>query len=114
MKTDLNYLKTMSGNSSELISEMIDIFRNQVDEFSLELQKLYDSQNYEGLGKLAHKAKTSVAIMGMDSLSNQLKILEKSALSGKNPETYQEIINYFKSECKEALKELTDFQNQLS
>ncbi len=34
MKTDLSYLKEMSGGNKELVLEMITIFRDQVAEFS--------------------------------------------------------------------------------
>ncbi len=114
MKTDLNYLKTMSGNSIELISEMIQIFNDQVIEFSVEMQELHDRQDFSSLSKLAHKAKTSVSIMGMHVLSEKLKELEVSARDSKNTESYQEIIDFFKSECDQAVMELKDFQDQLS
>lgn len=114
MKTDLNYLKTMSGNSPELISEMIEIFSGQVEEFAVEMQNLLDSNDYDALGKLAHKAKTSVSIMGMMPCSEKLKTLELYTKDLSNIDSYQGIINFFVSECDEAVKELKDFQNQVS
>ena len=114
MKTDLNYIKTMSGDNKELICEMIDIFNDQVIEFSAEMQKLLDNKDYETLGKLAHKAKSSVAIMGMNDLAKKMKKLELDTKYLSNLNSYQGIINTFKSECAEAVKELKEYQNQLN
>jgi HPt (histidine-containing phosphotransfer) domain-containing protein len=103
----------MSGGNPELIAEMIDIFSSQVNEISFEMQKLLDEKEYELLGKLAHKAKTSVAIMGMNELSQDLKKLELQAQELINIETYQSFIDNFKLETEEAVKELLYFKKNL-
>lgn len=114
MKTDLNYLKTMSGGDTRLINEMIDIFRDQVDEFSQEFNTLLEKNDYINLGKLAHKAKSSVAIMGMNDLAEKLKELELLTRKGEKSEKYPEYIRIFNTDCKIALKELDDFQQSLN
>lgn len=114
MKTDLNYLRTMSGDNHELISEMIDIFNSQVIEFSADMQNLLNTKDYDSLGKLAHKAKSSVAIMGMNDLSTSLKELEINTKNVTEVESYQDYINFFKSECTQACKELLDYKNKIN
>ncbi|MFW5821268.1 MAG: Hpt domain-containing protein [Bacteroidota bacterium] len=114
MKTDLNYLREMSGEDPGLMSEMIDIFKEQVVEMEAEMQALYDNGDYSSLGKLAHKAKTSVAIMGMDNLAKQLKDLEIQSKEGINVNNYQSFIDNFRNETKEAIIELTNFRKKLS
>ncbi len=114
MKTDLSYLKSMSGDNQELIYEMIGIFTEQVDEISSEMQRLLNEKEYESLGKLAHKAKSSVAIMGMDLLSGKLKELELLTRNCQHPERYQDYIDLFKSDCSEAVKELTSYKKLIA
>jgi len=114
MKTDLSYLRSMSGDSVELIQEMIEIFTGQVEEFKVELQELLDRKDYEALGKLAHKAKSSVAIMGMDDLAKDLKELELLAKNGKKQEKYKVYIDRFKSDCTEAVQELESFKKSIA
>jgi HPt (histidine-containing phosphotransfer) domain-containing protein len=109
-KTDLKYLITTTNNNPEIILELIDIFIDQIGEFNNDFQKLYDLKNFDALGKLAHKAKSSVAIMGMENLSIKLKELEILARESKNPETYPLYIRYFKEECAEAALELADYK----
>ncbi len=114
MITDMNYLQTMSGGDHDLINEMINIFKVQVNEFSQDFHKHLEQENYIDLGKLAHKAKSSVAIMGMNDLSKKLKELELLTKNGKKTEKYQEYIEYFNAECKLALKELEEYQKSLT
>jgi HPt (histidine-containing phosphotransfer) domain-containing protein len=106
MMIDLSYLREMSGGNKELILEMISIFTAQVKEFGSEMDHLLLNKQYDLLGKLAHKAKSSVSIMGLNDLAIQLKELENSAASGKNAETYASIIVNFKKATSEAVQEL--------
>jgi HPt (histidine-containing phosphotransfer) domain-containing protein len=57
---------------------------------------------------LAHKAKSSVAIMGMSDLATILKTLELQAKEGKELEKYQSYIDRFRTDTAEAIKELDD------
>ncbi len=106
MKVDLSYLKEMSGGNNDLVLEMISIFKTQVDEFAGDMDQLLAEKKYDLLGKLAHKAKSSVSIMGLNELAIRLKELENSACAGKNIASYKGIIELFKQETKEAVKEL--------
>jgi HPt (histidine-containing phosphotransfer) domain-containing protein len=106
MKTDLSYLKEMSGGNTDLVLEMINIFREQVAEFSRDMDLYLKNRDYDQLGKLAHKAKSSVSIMGLQDLAKDLKNLENLAREGKKPKTYADIILKFKDETREALLEL--------
>ena len=106
MEIDLSYLREMSGGNKELILEMITIFTSQVKDFGTEMDQLLESGQYEKLGKLAHKAKSSVSIMGLNDLAVNLKDLETSAAERKNTESYGHIVDLFKNTTEEAIKEL--------
>ena len=100
----------MTDENNELILEIIDIFISQVEEIWNEMQDTYNRKDIDSLGKLAHKAKSSVAIMGMTALSNQLKDLELFCKGNTNEDIYQKIIDQFKSECLQAIDELQIFK----
>ena len=106
MKIDLSYLREMAGGNKELVLEMITIFKHQVVEFSEGMDQLLRNKEYDSLGKLAHKAKSSVAIMGLEELSKRLKDLELSAREGKKVDSYPRIVAAFKQETAEAVREL--------
>ncbi len=108
MKIDLSYLREMSAGNKTLVIEMIDIFKDQVVEFSTGLDEYYAKKEYENLGRLAHKAKSSIAIMGLNELAKELKTFETLAKSGEEVDRYPEFITSFKQETQEALIELED------
>lgn len=106
MITDLNYLKTMSGGDPAFIREMIDLFREQIEEYKLEMPELLRKKEYSSLSKMAHKAKSSVAVMGMTQVSDLLKELEVLAGEEKEVERYESMIEEFLSQSELAIEEL--------
>jgi len=106
MKTDLSYLNEMSGGNRELMQEMISIFLAQVDEFARDMELHLRNKDYDKLGKLAHKAKSSVSIMGLNKLANDLKMLEELTKNGKDPSKYPRLVKSFRDETTEAVEEL--------
>lgn len=103
---DLTYLNTMAGGDEEIIQEMIILFIEQVPEFIENFKKHLKEKDYIALGKEAHKAKSSVLIMGMTDLATDLKNLQLITIAGINKETYPLFIKKFEYECLEAIKEL--------
>jgi HPt (histidine-containing phosphotransfer) domain-containing protein len=110
IKTD--YLDMVAGNDNGLIKELVDIFSSQIEEFYSQMIVLLDQKNYKELGLLAHKAKSSVAIMGMDELSEMLKTFEIKARDGKDTELYAAYVSKFENDTKCALVELNTLINR--
>ena len=75
------------------------------------MNSLLAEKNYTSLGLLAHKAKSSVAIMGMNDLAQMLKTFELQAKEGKESQLYDSYLTRFKSDTEEAVKELEDLIN---
>lgn len=113
MHVNLEYLEMVSGGDHDIVSELIDIFRKQSKEFHDEMLYLNESKLYSQLSQLAHKAKSSVAIMGMEQLATRMKQLEIMAREGDKPEEYEEIIEFFGSESALALIELDDYLGRI-
>ncbi len=102
------YLDSVSGGDTEMVREIVDMFRSQADEIYNEMNSLLAEKKYHTLGLLAHKAKSSVAIMGMNDLATLLKTFELQAKEEKEIEKYGSYIARFRSDTAEALKELDD------
>lgn len=109
MKTDLTYLKNMSGGNKEVMKEMIDIFCEQVKEISENMFQSLSDNDWLSLSRLAHKAKSSVAIMGMAEMENDLKKLEHYAAEQKEVDIYKSLVEKFDAECKIAIGELKNY-----
>lgn len=108
------YLDSVSGGDPAIVRELVSLFREQVTEFRDEMNSLFASKEYQLLGMLAHKAKSSVAIMGMRGLADMLKIFEIEAKEGKNTGQYLEYIDRFTHETKMAVDELDELVRNLN
>jgi len=104
--TDLNYLKTITEGNKEIVREMIEMFILQVPDFIKNLNSLYQSGQYLALGKEAHKAKSSLQIMGMTDLEKEMKQFQLKTIEGVDVESYPLHIRNFEIQCAAAIKEL--------
>lgn len=106
MKVNLNYLTTQTGGNKEVMIEMIGIFSEQLIEFQTGLSKFYEEKNWVKLGKIAHKAKSSVSIMGMDKTAALLKELELLASEEKEINRYETMLNTIFGDFNRAKQDL--------
>lgn len=102
------YLDSVSGGDPDIILEIVTMFREQSLEITREMRSHYQNGNWKSLGALAHKAKSSVEIMGMSNLGSMLRTWEFQAKEGKNTELYDSYISRFSQETDAAVKELDD------
>lgn len=103
----------MSGDNKNIIIEMITIFVSQVPEFIEELNYCYEKADWYNLSMIAHKAKSSVGIMGMARQAEALKELELLAKNQKETDKYKDIIQLFIEDCKIAVEELESIKTKL-
>ncbi len=109
---NIEYLDSVSGGDTEIIREIVVLFKDQSVEIYDEMKSDFSEKNYHSLGLLAHKAKSSVAIMGMNDLALMLKTFELQAKEGKATELYESYIERFKSDTEAAVTELEDVINE--
>jgi len=74
---DLTYLESISDGDYDIVFELIDIFLEQIVEFTRSFEESFSNKNWKNLAAMAHKAKSSVISMGMEELGNvDLKNME--------------------------------------
>jgi HPt (histidine-containing phosphotransfer) domain-containing protein len=105
---NMEYLDSVSGGDPEIVKEIVGIFKEQSVEIYNEMKSHLAEKNYLSLGLLAHKAKSSVAIMGMNELAAMLKTFELQAKEGQEPQLYESYLTKFKSDTEQAIGELED------
>ena len=108
---DLTYVKGMAGGSMDLVREMINIFISQIPEFLEEMRSCHDKKDWYHLGLIAHKAKSSVAVMGMEQQAMDLKEMEALAKEAKDTDRYAAMIDKFEKNCYQAIEELNRIKN---
>ncbi len=107
------YIESIAGGDKDTIRELVDLFREQVVEFRLEMNTLLENRDYYNLGLLAHKAKSSIAIIGMADLAIMLKTFELDAKESRNVESYATWIARFESDTVKAIDELNEYVSNL-
>lgn len=110
---NLSYLNEISNGNKDFIIELIDMFFLQVPEYQNLLQDYLKKKDWHNLGRTAHKAKSSILMMGMDDLSRDLKNLEENTKEAKNISEYSEIIAKFVRGSNAAIKELEEIRKKI-
>ncbi len=113
-KINLTYLETLADGNNELIIELAQIFIEQVPEFIAEMNEHYTNKNWQALSAIAHKAKSSIDIMGLSELRKMLKNLEIDAKNNENTDSYKSVIAYFTSTCNNAIIECEELIKKLN
>ena len=104
--TNLDYLRTITEGDKAIIREMIEMFLQQLPGFVKNLNELYQSGQYLALGKEAHKAKSSLQIMGMKELEQEMKRFQLKTIEEVEVESYPVHIRNFETQCLAAVAEL--------
>jgi len=85
----------MTGNDSQIMKEMIELFLNQLVEARVEMESLVNDKKWFELSRLAHKIKSSALVVGVGQMSDEMKVLEMLAKESKHTEKYPEYIARF-------------------
>ena len=85
---NLDYLKEFSGGHKAFEREMIELLLQQIPENIEQLTQAYDAREPESIRQIAHKIKSSVAMLGSPELIPLLTKIEHQS----TPETFSENI----------------------
>jgi len=73
------------------------------------MKSLLGQEKYYELGLLAHKAKGSVTVLGMDETAKMLKEFELLAKAGDQKEKYTGFISRFEADTSTVMTEVEDY-----
>jgi CheY-like chemotaxis protein len=107
---DLTYIKSIGEGDSDFQNELIDIFKKQIPILINQLTEALNSKNYKRLGEIAHKAKSSVAMLGINVLKQDMETLENNVKTEINTDKYTSIVNRFIKISEEVLIEIKDLR----
>jgi len=78
MHYNLSNLKNMVGDDPDVILEFINLFVDTSAQTLSDLNNAHNAKDYPTVGSLAHKLKSSVDLMGIESLYDTIRIIERS------------------------------------
>lgn len=108
---DLSKIEQMSRGNENFINKMVAIFIDVASKNNDSMQQALSEKNLEKINSLAHKIKPSISQMGITSIENEVKILEKYKLEEgsetellqlveKTTSTLDKVINSLKNNFK--------------
>jgi PAS domain S-box-containing protein len=105
---NLDNLEKLFRNDKQQIKLMIDIFINQIDSACPEINAAYLSGNLSLVYQLVHKIKPSIDSMGIASLKEVTRFIEKSAKENNNTALLEENIKVLTNTLNTVLLQLKD------
>jgi HPt (histidine-containing phosphotransfer) domain-containing protein len=111
---NLAYLLEVTEGNKDLIIELIEIYKAQIPEFIELFKSNLEQKNWKNIGAIAHKAKSSVAVMGLNNLSEMLKTFETLAKEGIETNKYSEFIKEFEIITLQSVDELNKYLKNLN
>jgi CheY-like chemotaxis protein len=73
---DLSMVRSVSGGDEVFVKKMIDIFLATIPQSLADLQQHAAAEDWEALGKSAHKLKSTIDSMGINALKQDIRALE--------------------------------------
>ncbi|MBX2898904.1 MAG: response regulator [Cyclobacteriaceae bacterium] len=101
---DLTYLKKISNNNQEFIKEIVQTFLESMPQSIKEIQTNSQAGNWEQVGKVVHKIKPTITLMGIHSLKDKIVLFEQEVKG--NPGSAQ--VNSLSEEITKALNQTVD------
>ena len=81
---DLAVLERMVNGDKEFMRQMIQMFLDKVPADADRLQTAKKTKDWESVGQISHKIKSSIKMMGIHSLLERIVAIEMDAKSGNN------------------------------
>jgi HPt (histidine-containing phosphotransfer) domain-containing protein len=87
---------------------MVSMFIEKTPESLEEMSRHYQQKELVEVGKIAHKLKSSINLMGIDSLHQSVRIIEKYAMKNENHEDLPDLLDEFTQTCYKVLAQLKE------
>ncbi|MDA3911226.1 MAG: Hpt domain-containing protein [Bacteroidales bacterium] len=105
-KFEVNLLNKRTGYDPELMKEMFLVFKEKYQEyFSLMLARS-QSKDWVGVSEIAHRAKSSVAIMGMESIREAFNEIETVTYNGSEIPDFEPRLNQLQNDVELAVLQI--------
>lgn len=90
---DLGMVRSVSGGDETFVLKMVDLFLSTIPQSLSEIRQQCDSKDWEALGKSAHKLKSTIDSLGILSLKQDIRLLEKYGRNKENISGMPQLVN---------------------
>lgn len=103
---DLSYLNQIFQGNAEMISSIIDLFLDQVPGYIDDMKACVERDDLLSLHPLAHKAKSSIAMLGIRGMESKILQIEFDSKHRKNLDQLPHLVAQVSEECDLVLDQL--------
>jgi HPt (histidine-containing phosphotransfer) domain-containing protein len=96
---DLSYLNQVFQGNKELVDNIINLFLQQVPEYISEMVSCVERNDLLSLHPLAHKAKSSISMLGLKNMEKNVVRIEQDSKHNRNIEELPKIVYSVQDEC---------------
>ncbi|HEU4716762.1 MAG TPA: PAS domain S-box protein [Bacteroidia bacterium] len=104
--TDLTYLRGIAEGNNVFMRKMINAFLGQTPGMLSQMKQYLGSSQWKELRGVAHKMKPSLDFIGLSSIKETVREIEKNAMDETNLETLPDLIGHVTVVCTKAMEEL--------
>ena len=90
---DLAMVEAISGGDKSFITRMLQLFLDTVPATLADLKKASDAGEWMTLSKHAHKLKSTIDSMNINSLKADIRAVESGGKTGNNPEQLRMLVD---------------------
>ncbi len=90
---DLTMVRSVSGGDEAFIKKMVQLFIETVPPGLADLQEALAGQQWQKMGKIAHKLKSTIDSMGISALKDEIRLIENNGRYEKDLEGLPELSN---------------------
>jgi HPt (histidine-containing phosphotransfer) domain-containing protein len=112
-KFEVNLLNKRTGYDPELMKEMFLIFKSKYQEYFDLMQLRYEIKDWIGVSEIAHRAKSSVAIMGMETIREIFHEIETVTYNGSEFPDFENCLNQLQEDVELAVLQIEAYIKQL-
>ena len=103
---DLTMVQSVSGGDEGFIKKMVALFIETVPQNVEDLKKAMQEENWEQVGKTAHKLKSTIDSMGIKSIRQEIREVEANAKQSESLQTIPSLVATIDTVIKECIGQL--------
>ncbi|MFY8137357.1 MAG: Hpt domain-containing protein [Flavobacteriales bacterium] len=97
---DLSYLNQVFQGNREMIDNIITLFLQQVPEYIREMEECVKKNEPLSLHPLAHKAKSSISMLGIKDMESDILRIENDSKHLRNLDELPNLVHRVKENCQ--------------
>lgn len=97
---DLSYLNQVFQGNQEMVRNIIQLFLEQVPEYVKEMEACVQRDDLLALHPLAHKAKSSISMLGLRSMERNILTIEALSKEHRDLEQLPGLVQQVRDECE--------------